>query len=418
MVNERANERAFAVEVVRTLQQAGHEALWAGGCVRDELLGIPPADYDVATSARPDAVQRLFPRTIAVGASFGVVEVLGPRTEAGYLSVQVATFRSDGPYHDGRHPESITYSDAREDALRRDFTINGLFYDPIAEQLYDYVGGQADLAARRLRAIGDPYQRFGEDKLRLLRAARFAARFELTIEPSTAQAVRDMAEQLVMVSAERIADELQRLLTHPRRVRGLEWLVELKLLGVVFPELTRAGVAVADLARRLGRLPEPVTFPLALAALLGELDGQAVQGICERLRLSNAQRDRVVWLVAQGDTLRHARTLPLHVVKPLLAHPGADELLALSQARAEAAGLPTAEVDWCRQRRADWQAAGTLNPAPLLTGQDLLNCGIKPGPQFKQLLERVRQAQLDESIHTSTEALALVKQSLRESPGP
>src|ERR687885_1880927 len=166
-------EREFAIDVVRRLRGAGHEALWAGGCVRDELLGLAPKDYDVATDARPEQVRRLFRRTVAVGASFGVVEVLGPRTRAGPLKVQVATFRSDVSYSDGRHPDAVVFSSAREDALRRDFTINGMFFDPLAGRLLDYVGGQEDLRARVLRAIGDPRARFAEDRLRMLRAVRF-----------------------------------------------------------------------------------------------------------------------------------------------------------------------------------------------------------------------------------------------------
>src|SRR3954469_3925359 len=171
------SERDFAVEVVRRLRQSGYEALWAGGCVRDELLGLTPTDYDVATSARPEEVRRLFRRTVAVGMSFGVVEVLGPRTPAGPRKVQVATFRSDVSYSDGRHPDAVVFSSAREDALRRDFTINGMFFDPLAGRLLDYVGGQEDLRARVLRAIGNPRERFTEDKLRMLRGVRLAARF-------------------------------------------------------------------------------------------------------------------------------------------------------------------------------------------------------------------------------------------------
>src|SRR3989440_9575948 len=166
-------EREFAVDVVRRLREAGYEALWAGGCVRDELLGLIPGDYDVATSARPEEVSRLFRRTVAVGVSFGVVQVLGPRRDAGPLSVEVATFRSDAGYSDGRHPDAVVFSSAREDALRRDFTINGMFFDPLENKLIDYVGGQEDLRQKILRAIGDPAARFAEDKLRLLRAARF-----------------------------------------------------------------------------------------------------------------------------------------------------------------------------------------------------------------------------------------------------
>src|SRR5438477_3421554 len=221
-------EREFAVEVVRRLRAAGYQALWAGGCVRDELLGLVPKDYDVATDARPEDVRRLFPRTVAVGMSFGVIEVLGPRARASTapLRVQVATFRSDVSYSDSRHPDAVVFSSAREDALRRDFTINGMFFDPLENRLIDYVGGQEDLKARVLRAIGDPATRIAEDKLRMLRAVRLAARFELAIDPGTWAAIRDMAEQITIVSAERIADELRKLLVDPQRSRGVNLLCE------------------------------------------------------------------------------------------------------------------------------------------------------------------------------------------------
>src|SRR2546423_12854917 len=201
-------ERDFAVRVVQRLRDAGYQALWAGGCVRDELLGLVPKDYDVATDATPEQVRRLFRRTVAVGAAFGVVEVLGPRP----LKVQVATFRSDVSYSDGRRPDRVVFSSAREDALRRDFTINGMFFDPLTDQLIDYVGGQEDLRARVLRAIGDPVRRFTEDKLRMLRAVRIATRFDLTLDEATATAVRAMAPEIRAVSAERIAEELRKLL--------------------------------------------------------------------------------------------------------------------------------------------------------------------------------------------------------------
>src|SRR5437773_6759644 len=199
--NAELTERDFAVQVVRRLRDAGHEALWAGGCVRDELLGLVPKDYDVATDARPEQVRRLFRRTVAVGLSFGVVEVLGPPGEAGLLKVQVATFRSDVSYSDGRHPDEVVFASPQEDALRRDFTINGMFFDPLDNQLIDYVGGQEDLQAKLLRAIGDPTARFAEDKLRLLRAVRFATRFDLTLDPATEHAIRAMADQVTVVSA-------------------------------------------------------------------------------------------------------------------------------------------------------------------------------------------------------------------------
>ena len=234
---ESLTERQFAVRVVRQLRKAGHEALWAGGCVRDELLQRVPRDYDIATSARPEEIRRLFRRTIAVGAAFGVVEILGPRTGAGLLKVQVATFRSDVSYSDGRHPDQVVFSSAREDALCRDFTINGMFFDPLEDRLIDYVGGRQDLETRILRAIGDPAIRFAEDKLRLLRAPRIATGFNLSIDPSTAEAIRAMAPQMGVVSAERIAEELRRLLTYPERARGVRLLDELGLIAVLLPEL-------------------------------------------------------------------------------------------------------------------------------------------------------------------------------------
>ncbi len=211
-------ERDFAVDVVRKLRGAGFQALWAGGCVRDQLLGLTPQDYDVATDALPEDVRRLFRRTVAIGVSFGVVEVLGPPP----ITVQVATFRSDVSYSDGRHPDAVVFASAREDALRRDFTINGMFFDPLENQVIDYVGGQKDLDARVLRAIGEPKERFAEDKLRLLRAVRFATHYQLTFDPATESALRDMADQISVVSAERIAEELRRLLVDPHRRRGME----------------------------------------------------------------------------------------------------------------------------------------------------------------------------------------------------
>src|SRR5438874_117504 len=218
-------EREFATDVVRRLRAAGFQALWAGGCVRDRLLGREPHDYDVATDARPEQVQQVFRRTAAFGASFGVVQVNGP------FPVEVATFRSDVSYSDGRHPDAVVFSSPEEDARRRDFTINGMFFDPIADQLIDYVGGERDLHDRVLRAIGDPAARFAEDKLRLLRAVRFATRFGLTLDPATADAVRAMADQIGVVSAGRIADELRKLLTNSRRADGMRLLDEVGLVG-------------------------------------------------------------------------------------------------------------------------------------------------------------------------------------------
>ena len=490
--------RRFALEIVRRLREAGYEAYWAGGCVRDYLLGLTPHDYDVATSARPEEVQRLFRRTVAVGASFGVVEVLGPRVAGETISVQVATFRSEGPYSDGRHPDSVTFTNAVQDAQRRDFTINGLFYDPLTGQVLDFVGGQQDLQARILRAIGNPRERFQEDKLRIVRAVRLAAQFSLTIEPKTAEAIRAMADQITVVSAERIAEELRRLLTDAGRVRGLELLRELGLLSPIFPELAdmpkvilpepMAGQSRADHPREahaealhpgestshtvfaipaateqaerteqrksdagpgsqtlwehtlrvVGWLREP-GFPLSLAALfhdagkakmasssLVDISGkhsiqnspfpdhekvgaELVEQAGRRLRLANAEWQRAAWLVAHHHTLDAPWDLPMHVLKPLLAHPAIRELLELVRANLLAHNRSLQPLVFCETKLQEWPRE-VLDPPPLVTGDDLIALGLKPGPIFKQLLQRVREAQLDGRIAGREEALELLRQ--------
>ncbi|HZY88319.1 MAG TPA: HD domain-containing protein, partial [Gemmataceae bacterium] len=362
-------ERDFAVEVVRTLRAAGHEALWAGGCVRDELLGLAPQDYDVATAARPEEVRRLFRRTVAVGLSFGVVEVLGPRP----LKAQVATFRSDGAYSDGRHPDNVVFSTAREDALRRDFTINGMFFDPLENRLIDYVGGRDDLDAHVLRAIGAPAERFTEDRLRMLRAVRMAARFELTIEPDTAAAIQSMARGIDAVSAERVADELRKMLVDVHRARGMGLFLDLGLAEPLLPELlpmrglpqglprpdapalpppgqpgqvAPAGDLWEHVLRVLDLLGPAPSFPLAFAALLHDVGKPRTVGrtperytfyghehvgrrmasdVCLRLKLSNDERERVEWLVEKHQVLADARQMRPSKLKVLLVHPGIDE---------------------------------------------------------------------------------------------
>src|SRR5262249_45252751 len=279
-------EREFAIDVVRKLQQVGFTALWAGGCVGDELMGLSPNGYDVATDARPEQVQKLFRRSIGIGASFGVIEIIGPRDQSRggeHLTVEVATFRSDGAYLDGRRPESVTFSSPEEDARRRDFTINGMFFDPVAGQLHDFIGGRADLKAKILRAIGNPAERFTEDKLRVLRAVRIAARFELTIDPDTLAAAQRIAPQITVVSAERIAEELRKLLTHPNRARGVRLLREFGLVAPVLPELVPTftlpqgpptvptGTLWDHTVRVVECLEGAVSFPLAFAALLHDI---------------------------------------------------------------------------------------------------------------------------------------------------
>lgn len=401
-------EREFAADVVARLQVAGHRALWAGGCVRDELLGLTPADYDVATDAKPEQVKALFRRCHSFGASFGVVEVLGPRGPDGeWLKVQVATFRSDGAYTDGRHPDSVTFSSPEEDAKRRDFTINGMFFDPVAKQVIDYVGGQADLAAKVLRAIGDPAERFAEDKLRILRAVRMAARFELAIDPATSAAARRMAPEIRAVSAERIAEELRKILTNRHRGRGFRLLREVELVPQILPELAD-GPTWDRVVRVLEAFPSDVSFPLAFAAVLQLLSPAAAAEVCRRLRLSNAELDRVTWLVERKDSLQDAPASRPSRWKPLLAHPAAGDLVALHRANAAADGTRTEPVEFC-ERVLRETPAEELNPPPVLTGDDLRAAGLTPGPEFKRLLDAVREAQLDGAVRTKDEGLALAE---------
>jgi poly(A) polymerase len=431
-------EREFAVDVVRRLREAGHEALWAGGCVRDELLGLSPQDYDVATDARPEQIQKLFRRTVAVGAAFGVVEVLGPRP----LAVEVATFRSDVSYSDGRHPDAVVFSSAREDALRRDFTVNGMFFDPLTGTLHDYVGGLSDLERRVLRAIGDPRQRFAEDKLRMLRAVRVATRFDLTIDRATADAIGAMAPQIAVVSAERIADELHKTLVLPNRSRGMRLFMDLGLAAPIMPELlpmkglpqgppaSPAGDLWEHVLRVLDRLGETPSFPLAFAALLHDVGkprtvgrtpdrytfyghehvGKRLTGeIALRLKLSNEQRERAEWLVEKHQILCDVRQMKTSKLKTLLIHPGIRELLDLHRADALASERSIDHVEYCEQLLREWSAED-LNPPPLLTGHDLVRAGLEPGPAFKRLLDAVREAQLEGTIKSTKEARELIEQ--------
>ena len=383
-------EREFATEVVQRLQVAGYLALFAGGCVRDELLGRTPVDFDIATSATPDQLKPLFRKCNYFGASFGVVEVLGPRGDDGeWLKVQVATFRTDGTYTDGRRPDAVVFSSPEEDAARRDFTVNGLFFDPVADRVIDYVGGRADLNARILRAIGDPAKRFEEDKLRLLRAARMAARFELTIDPATGDAIRAMAPQIRVVSAERIAEELRKMFENEHRVRGVQLLIEFNLLREILPE------AKADeILGAVAALPADSKFPLVLMIVCTGVPAASVSTIASRLKLSNEERDRIVWLAKHRTALADAPAMPRSRLYPILAHPGSRDLIALT---------PSAGADHCAAilERIDPEQ---LNPPPLLTGDDLQTMGFRPGPKFKIALDAIRAEQFDGLLANQEEA--------------
>lgn len=408
-------ERGFAIDVVRALQQAGFRALWAGGCVRDELLGLHPQDYDVATDARPEQVIQLFRRSIAVGASFGVIEVVGPRgPHHKHLTVEVATFRSDGTYSDGRRPDSVVFSSPEEDAQRRDFTINGMFFDPLTDQLHDFVGGRADLEAKVLRAIGDPAKRFAEDKLRMLRAVRIAARFELEVEPDTLSAARQQAADIRVVSAERIAEELRKMLTHPHRARGVKLLREFELVEPILPQLAPAATQWDHLVRVMELLESPtwptpmaVSFPLAFAALLHKTGKENAAQIANRLKLSTDEKTQLVWLVEKHQFLADASTMRASALKPILSHPGIGELLALHRADALASGHNLEHIEFC-ERVLRETPPEVLNPPPALTGEDLIALGLKPGPDFKRWLDAVRVEQLEGRVKTKEGAVAFL----------
>jgi poly(A) polymerase len=395
-------QRAFALEIVQTLRTAGFESLWAGGCVRDELLGLTPKDYDVATSATPDQIRDLFGhrRTLPIGAAFGVVTVLGPRAAG---QIEVATFRKDAAYSDGRHPDSVSFTDAEHDAQRRDFTINGLFFDPVENKVVDYVDGQADLQRRIIRAIGNPRLRLSEDKLRMLRAVRFAATFDFEIEADTLRAIQEMAGEINTVSAERIGMEIRRMLLDPRRAVALCLLRETNLLAHVLSEIADLPADVwQQMIARVEQLREP-TLPLALAAVLLVAEDADISEVGRRLRYTNKELDRATWLVNNLMTVAHAPSVPWPKLQRLLVHDGAAELIALLESITE---LQDPALAFCRERLA-WPAE-RLNPKPLLDGGDLIRHGLPPGPEFSALLEQVRDAQLNGLVATRDEALALV----------
>ena len=402
--------RAFARDVVIRLRGAGHEALWAGGCVRDELLGRTPADYDVATSARPDEVRALFgrSRTLALGAAFGVITVVGPR---GSGQVEVTTFRTDAAYDDGRHPRAVAFSTASEDAQRRDFTINGLFLDPLSGAVHDHVGGRADLAAGVIRAIGEPAHRFGEDHLRMLRAVRFAAGFGFVLEAGTRAAVERFVGLVVTVSPERIAAELRAMFSRPGRGPALALLRDTGLFDVLFPEFAAdAGgsgdQAWADRARRLDALDEP-SLPAALA-IFAEGAAARLPGVVARLRLSNREGAAAVWLRAALDafddpTAPFPPDRPWSTVQPWLAHRDAPLLADALRARAALGGPGCGALAHWVGARLELPRA-ELDPAPLLGGDELRRAGFEPGPALGATLARLRALQLDGALRTAAEA--------------
>jgi len=397
----RLSPKQAAVGIIRRLRANGHIALLAGGCVRDMLLGHRPKDYDVVTDAVPQRVAELFKKTRLVGAQFGVVLV-----RQGGVWTEVATFRSDHEYADGRHPTRVTFGDPAEDAQRRDFTINGMFYDPLTHEVIDYVGGQKDLRDGLIRAIGPPEKRFAEDRLRLIRAIRFAGRFQYRIEPHTYQAIRRHAHLIAHVSAERVREELEKMLTDARRAWAFRMLIESGLLRHLWPKSDWNAERAELSAAMLQRLPVRSSFAAAVACILVHWPSQEVNRICRDLTCSNDLRKRVTWLVEHHRTLAEADDMSLADLKRLMQHPGFEELLTLTSAWLAAKGRSLSAFHRA-VRRARAIPADQVAPPPLIDGADLIAMGLTPGPMFKRILERVYDAQLEGTVATKAQAKAL-----------
>jgi putative nucleotidyltransferase with HDIG domain len=428
----------FAAAIVQTLRQRGFLAYLVGGCVRDLLLGRQPKDYDIATNATPEQVMTVFPETYAVGAQFGVVLVPLPedqRTEQAESSasshayaVEVATFRSDIGYSDGRHPDEVRFSqDPREDVARRDFTINGMLLDPVSGEVLDFVGGRRDLVEKIVRAIGDPEQRFAEDKLRMLRAVRFAARFEYTIEPGTLAAIKKLAADIDVVSRERVRDELTRMITEGHARRAFLLLDETGLLPHVLPEISAMkgveqppqfhpeGDVFVHTLLLLENLPQPCPPALAWGALLHDVgkpptfrvapdrirfDGHAEVGvkmaeeICRRLRFSGDDTEQILSLVDNHMRFGHATRMSESTLKKFLRMPRFDEHLALHRADSLASHGNLSTYEFIKERMAAIPPE-KMRPVPLISGDDLIAAGYMPGPRFREILEAVENEQLE-----------------------
>jgi poly(A) polymerase len=443
LTSDKAQE---ATRIVRELRDRGFSAYLAGGCVRDLVLDREPADYDVATSATPAEVMHIFPRTYAVGAQFGVVLVPalrdGPAGERVNYATEVATFRSDGAYSDGRHPDQVEFSSSAQlDVQRRDFTINGLLLDPLSREVLDFVGGRQDLERGVVRAIGEPHHRFSEDKLRMLRAVRFAARFGYQIDPRTFAAVGELAAQIHQVSHERIRDEILKMLTEGRARRAFELLDDTGLLEHVLPEIKRMqGVAQppefhpegdvwVHTLLLLEKLPAGCSKTLALGVLLhdvgkpptfrvapdrirfdqhAEIGTRMAEEICRRFHLSNDETAQVCALVANhmrfGDVMRMKES----TLKRFFRLPEFAEHLELHRMDCLSSHRDLSLYDFAKHKFAQMPQE-QIRPAPLITGHDLITVGYKPGPQFKEWLIAVEDAQLEGTITTREEALGLVK---------
>ncbi len=467
-----------AIQIVKRLKEKGFKALFAGGCVRDMLLGNIPKDYDIATEAHPQDIEKIFKRTIPVGAQFGVILVRENNFE-----FEVATFRSDGIYSDGRRPDAVTFCDEQGDARRRDFTINGMFYDPIEEKHFDYVGGKKDLEDNLIRAIGDPYERFNEDRLRMIRAVRFACRFDYTIEMRTAEAIKNLSHKILTVSAERIKEEMEKILVGLNPHTGIMMLDEMNLLNEILPEVTRMkgvkqpenfhpegdvfthtlltlrildatrkslGTSVTQkmepkqdqtntflnntmeskrsvtwsrnltMALLLHDIGKPVTFEVVDRIRFTNHDNigarMAVK-ICERFKMSKAEKERIVWLVKRHLYLKNAQMMRVSKLKRLFAHEGYPELAELYRIDSLASTGNLDDYNFC-QKMYEKLDEEEVKPEPLITGHDLIALGFTPGPIFAKMLDTIKDEQLENKITTKAEALKRVKEIAGLNSGP
>ncbi len=452
-----------AIGIIRTLRERGHQAYLCGGCVRDLLLGREPADYDVTTDATPDQVMRIFPETYAVGAQFGVVLVpirgepdsadkntsaASSPEPAGNDSgsskadlVEVATFRSDVSYSDGRHPDEVRFSShPREDVERRDFTINGLLMDPVSGEVLDFVEGRKDLEARLVRAIGDPERRFAEDKLRMLRAVRFAARFGYAIDPPTFSAIQKLAPQVHQVSQERVREELTKMLTEGQARRAFLLLDRSGLLPEVLPEISAMkgveqppefhpeGDVFVHTLLLLEKLPHPCSTTLAWGSLLHDVgkpptfrvapdrirfDGHVEVGvrmaaeICRRLRFSNDDTEQILALIDHHMRFGQVMQMKESTLKKFLRLPGFEEHLELHRSDCLSSHGELSAYNFAKDKLASIPAE-QMRPAPLVTGDDLIAAGYVPGPRFKEILSAVEDGQLESRLRSKEQALQFV----------
>jgi poly(A) polymerase len=428
-----------AIRIVRALREAGHQAYFAGGAVRDCLLSRPVSDIDIATSAEPREIESLFPTTLPVGRQFGVIVVVeGPH------QFEVATFRRDLGYTDGRHPAAVAFSNAVEDARRRDFTINGLFYDPETESVIDYVDGQEDLKRRIIRTVGDAEARFAEDKLRMMRAIRFACELDFAIEPSTYRELVAQGGKIIQVSSERIRDELLKILTGRAPARGLELLLDSGLLAVVLPEVAamagvpqppefhpegdvfvhtclmfrRAGARTPELAMGilLHDVGKPPTFKIAERI---RFDGHAEVGakmadtICRRLRLPNDTLHEVVDLVRDHLRFMHVREMRESTLKRFLRKENFRDHLELHRLDCLASHGDLTNYEFCVRKLAEFSQEA-IRPRPLLSGHDLIRAGLEPGPLFSKILAALEDAQLEGRITSREEAMEWLRRTWLE----